>query len=214
MSKEPELFDDDGRADPEFDRFWKAWPKKSDKKRARLAFAKMSAASKKAAVADAEKRKREGWWATHPLMLALSYINGERWDDEWLEELERERRLNRQGPNTTPARQYTYKPPEEQVSIDPAERILNRVFRDYLFTYYGRYNKALPDAEKALEEKRSIMKEIVPALREDVAAGELEQSRANVEIVDTFLTRLDLAFGVNLRQAAWDAARRRSRKVA
>ena len=68
----------------DFDRFWAAYPRKVDKKKARLAFAKVRAPVEKLLAALEVQKKAPQWvkdngaYIPHP----TTWLNGERWEDE------------------------------------------------------------------------------------------------------------------------------------
>ncbi len=70
-----------------FARFWKAYPKKLDRKRCEAIFKKLSLKDQELAAADAEVRpatdpawlENFGKYVPHP----KTYLNNRKWDDEW-----------------------------------------------------------------------------------------------------------------------------------
>ena len=172
---------------PEFERFWKPWPKKSDKRRAAAKFEALSRGEQHLATLDAEKRKREGWWATHPLMLALSYLNGARWEDEWIEELTRERRLDTGKPDSGV---YIPRPSEPLPEIPWPERMLSRLYVFWQCVVLG----VSDGADAALEIKHTMLATDVPAYLEDIEADKITKRKAAHELSDVFLSRLDLHY--------------------
>ena len=63
-----------------FDSFWKNYPKKADKKKAGVAFNRLSKEKKEKAITDC-KTRYSGTDKKY-IPLATTYIHGERWDDE------------------------------------------------------------------------------------------------------------------------------------
>lgn len=70
---------------PTFDDFWKVWPKREAKKDATRAWAKLSPASRIAALdalpAHVDRWRREGRIRNH-IPHPATWLNGERWEDE------------------------------------------------------------------------------------------------------------------------------------
>lgn len=69
----------------EFDKFWDNYPKKVDKKKARISFGRLNKTKRKLATDDCkhrytEKIKQDG--STQFIPAATVYLNGERWEDE------------------------------------------------------------------------------------------------------------------------------------
>ena len=65
----------------EFDDFWAAYPRKTNKAKAKIAFMRLSAKDKKAARAgvDSYPWSQEARYIPH----ATTWINGRRWEDEF-----------------------------------------------------------------------------------------------------------------------------------
>jgi len=63
-----------------FEMFWENYPKKTDKKRAKLSFDKLTKAKQKLATEDCKERfdETENKYIPNP----TTYLNGERWEDE------------------------------------------------------------------------------------------------------------------------------------
>ena len=73
--------------DAQFDEFWKAYPKKKDKAKARKAYAKLkpdTALHKKILTAIEKQKQSEQWQKDGGQFIPLptTWINGERWEDE------------------------------------------------------------------------------------------------------------------------------------
>lgn len=73
--------------DAQFDEFWKAYPKKKDKAKARKAYAKLKpdmALHKKMLTAIEKQKQSEQWQKDGGQFIPLptTWINGERWEDE------------------------------------------------------------------------------------------------------------------------------------
>ncbi|MCK4705866.1 MAG: helix-turn-helix domain-containing protein [Gammaproteobacteria bacterium] len=66
--------------DEAFDLFWKNYPRKDDKKKAKVAFKKLSLKKKNSAINDCEARYIETEKQYIPM--PTTYINNERWDNE------------------------------------------------------------------------------------------------------------------------------------
>ena len=73
-------------SDALFDDFWKVYPKRTDKKKARAAFLRLSEESQRLAVADVKPRSKDESWTKAKGQYVpnpTTYINGEKWNDEW-----------------------------------------------------------------------------------------------------------------------------------
>jgi len=186
---------------PMFEKFWKAYPRKVAKKPAITAWIKQDVEADlyaaKAAVDDLEKRTRLGWWnkdktkIPHP----ASWINAQRWHDEgWADEIEGHR----------PARDSTRpRVPDLPERVVPwEEAMLGRIFRSYVM-----FTQGLPEVRQALKIKAEIMRDVVPDLRDD---QEMEPAEIGEMIAGLFLTRMDLAYNLNLKDRVLATARRRT----
>jgi hypothetical protein len=79
-------------ASADFDEFWRAYPRKDDKKAARKAFDKMAPSSEKLAIMLAALRRQaagEDWKKDGGKFIPYpaTWLNGERWDDEGVQVL-------------------------------------------------------------------------------------------------------------------------------
>jgi hypothetical protein len=188
-----------------FDKFWEVYPRKVGKKAATKAFEKLDEANAKAAIADVEKRTRMRAWSGNRKLIphASTYLNGERWSDEWEAELKAER-------DPTPGLGAYVPPepkePEREYSL--AEVRINRAWRDYVFCSI-RYGGVPPEKiNEALKEKQDLLTNYAPAYRDDIEAGVISKARASFELVDLFLTRLDLIFERTLKDVVWQTMKR------
>ena len=67
-----------------FNEFWEAYPKKVDKKKSQAKFMKLKPAIQKLAVENVKARaKSDQQWTEGFAPNPTTYLNGERWDDEW-----------------------------------------------------------------------------------------------------------------------------------
>ena len=67
-----------------FDAFWSVYPKKVDKKKALSKFAKLKPADQQTAIDNAtERAKSDDQWLRGFAPNPTTYLNGERWNDEW-----------------------------------------------------------------------------------------------------------------------------------
>jgi hypothetical protein len=187
---------------PMFEKFWKAYPRKVAKKPALTAWKKQGVEedlyAAKAAVDDLEKRTRLGWWnkdktkIPHP----ASWINAQRWHDEgWADEVEGHRPAPTARPRVPDA-------PERIVPWE--EALIGRLFRTYLMVAQG-----LPGVRRALKIKAEIMDTVVPDLRTDVESEEMTRQELAEMIAGLFLTRMDHAYELSLRDRVLAKARRR-----
>lgn len=186
----------------DFEKFWDPWPRKVNRKTAEKAWVKLPHAQQMAAIADVEKRNRMNAWPSNPKMVthASTYLNQERWTDEWENELKAER--NQDKPNSGA---YIPPPREPERKIHWAERMMNRLWVNYCLIAGG-----LQDPGKAVQVKRTVMIEAVPAYEEDIEAERILPNTAAFEIGELFLTRLDHAYSRNLKPRVIATARRRA----
>jgi hypothetical protein len=77
---ERELLSAAKAADELFEKFWKVYPRKDSKKKARMAWNKLTKAEKEKAITDAPARYDGVQRQFIPM--APTYLNGERWNDE------------------------------------------------------------------------------------------------------------------------------------
>ena len=69
-----------------FDKFWTAYPRKTDKKKSMAAFLRLSEESQLLAIADVKPRAKSESWTKQGGQFVpnpTTYINGEKWSDEW-----------------------------------------------------------------------------------------------------------------------------------
>lgn len=87
-----------------FEEFWKAYPKKVEKKKAEAKWNRLKKFEQEAILADLPKRKATDQWQRGYVPNPMTYLNGERWNDELPadqkkeqeKEIEREREQARQ----------------------------------------------------------------------------------------------------------------------
>lgn len=178
----------------DFAEFWEIWPRKVSRKPAKAKWEKLSEAEQKAAMADVAKRNRFKAWSPDKKKIphAQTYLNQERWADEWEDELKSERdNLPNTGPFLPPIR-------EPEVQMPWEEKLLNRVGRSYILLARG-----LPEIQTFLNIKREIVATAVPAFREDLNDGLAERSDIAKDLVGLFLTRLDAAYQRKLKPVIW-----------
>jgi hypothetical protein len=180
----------------EFDKFWKAWPRKVSRKTAETKWNKLTHDQQRAALADVEKRSRMNAWSSNPKLIphATTYLNQERWDDEWEAELKAERSQDK--PNTGA---YVPPPRPDEPKLSWQEQMLNRLFRTYCLSAGGLGKFKDPKAvDAALKEKRHVLNIVVPAFNEDIESDRMDKQQAAYEIAEIFLKRLDQAYSKNL----------------
>ena len=200
-----DLIGDDGQRAPDFERVWKVWPKKANKKKAQIEWARMSEGVKAAVLVDAEKRDRENYWAFNPIMQLATYLRDERYTDEWQAELDKQKRS--EGGTRAAKAPEAYKP-IEVVQLSPEERTINLAFRNYVFCCLG--SNALPETDTALTHKRFALDEVWPALKQDVDAGSTTMREALRQVADVFLDLMDKTYERGLRERVWERMSRAS----
>ncbi len=193
-----DLIGDDGQRAPDFERLWKIWPKRANKKKAIEQWSRISEGLKSVIIADAEKRDRQKYWAFFPVMQLVTYLKDERYTDEWEDELAA---LKRREGGT-----HAHKPPEAyvpipDVALPPQERTINLAFRNYVVMALHR--GGVPDVDSALRHKKDVLRDVWPALDEDVNSGGMSRGDALREIADVFLDRMDQTYGYGLRERVW-----------
>lgn len=170
----------------DFDTFWRVWPRRISRKPAEAKWSKLSPGQQKAALADVEKRNRMNAWPSSPKLIphAATYLNQERWADEWEDEIKAEK--NEGKPNSGP---YIPQPSELEIKIPWAERLLNRLYVFWQYAVMG-----VDDVAEALQIKQDMLTTDVPAYLEDVEAEKITKQQAAAELADVFLSRLDLHY--------------------
>ena len=172
-----------------FELFWKAYParngRKVGKKPAFAQWNKLTADQRKVAFATAEKNNRMQTWG--------KYVrDAQRWlrDAGWEDEIEA-KQTDMLGTRPMPEAHVP------EVTLPWQERMINRLFKTYVFTAMG-----LPEVKQALAVKHEILKTDAPALE-----GEPHAEAAET-LAGLFLTRMDLAYGLNLRDRIMRIARK------
>ncbi len=189
---------------PRFEEFWSAYPRKVAKLSAAKAWVKKGMEDDlymaKAAIDDVAKRTRKRWWhkdkskIPHP----ATWINAQRWHDEgWEDEIGDDNK-----PSTPPP---TYKPRDPGREVPWEEALLGRLFRGYLMVSGG-----LPEVSMALAIRDEVLREAVPAYREDVEAEQITRMEVAHELAELFLRRLDISYGLELRERVLAGARRKA----
>lgn len=147
----------------------------------------MTEAKQRAALADVEKRNRLGGWSHNPKVIphAVTYLNQERWDDDWQSEL---KPIKEDVPNSGP-----YIPPVRipEQTLSWEERMFNRLGKNYIFLANG-----LPEVDGLKEIKRNMMLLDVPAFREETTS----RTEVALELANAFLSRLDAHYGKTLKE--------------
>jgi len=174
-----------GDYSPEYEAFWKAYPKRNGQKRGKKPSSrewdKLNKAEQVAALVDVEKRNRNRGWGKY-IKDAERYLKHAGWDDDW------EPYVNDDDskPNTGPYQPRAGIPEPE---LHWADRMLNRLFLNYMFATSG-----LDDVKPALEIKHAILGDAVPAFEEDITAERTTKRQAAHELAELFLSRLDIHY--------------------
>lgn len=200
---------------PEFEDFWKHYPRKVAKGPAFKAWKsqvdEQDAFMSRAVVDDLKKRTRLRWW--HPdktkIPHAATWINARRWEDEgWEDDI---KTVGSEQVPTAAPRKYTERI-EEDYGLNSFQTMLNRVFKSYLLAAGG-----FPDGqlEILVKEKNQTYAELRDGIDEEIAKkdGEADKKAARTEmaylLVDTMLRRLDSITGKNLRRIIMSKPRKR-----
>jgi len=171
---------------PEYEAFWEAYPKRDGRKQGKkpgfAQWQKLSAAEKRAAQVDVEKRNRQGGWGKY-IRDAERYIRHRGWEDEW-------------SPERSPAasaRRSEPLPPE--YDCDRWTQLGNR-----LLIRYVRHARGLsePELASALEIRDRVVAALSGALDEEIE--ETGKSHDSVmTFAKQFLSDLDNFTGRALR---------------
>lgn len=188
---------------PEFEEFWKAYPKRHGEKRGKSpaykkVWVKMSAAERHVAQVDVDKRNRQRGWGKY-ITDAERYLKNKGWDDEWEPYVPDDDVRPNSGPYVPPIR-------EPEIVVPWEEQLLARLFRNYVMMAGG-----LPDVQFALDEKAVVMREVVPVFREEVEAKSMDRRAASLDIARNYLHRLDIAYGKTVGDRVWKATTREPR---
>lgn len=183
-----------------FEKWWKLYPahRRRDKLKCFLLWQKRHLEERTTELVDklqADVAHDPAWQPDYKgkqfIPLTHTYLNGGRYDDD--------------PPKPRRAMAHAIpeaKEPERDVSWE--ERMLNRLFVNYCCAASG-----LPDeAQAALEVRREIMREWVPAYREDIEAGTSDKQTVAIELAKMFLTRLDRAYEKQLKERVWRLAKK------
>lgn len=178
----------------DYAKFYDTYPRHEGKMDGQKAWSNLTPEQKISAQVDVEKRKRAGAYSSNKKLIQLpaSYLRSMRWDDDWQSTLASSR-----GPETEGLGEYIpeVKIPERQVSWQ--ERLINRLFRSYVYAAMG-----LPEVETALKLKYEILKTDAPALDEDIASGWMSREEVITTLAELYLSRLDAAYGLTLKHRA------------
>jgi len=180
--------------DDDYLAFYEVYPRHEGKADGQKAWGTLSESDRKLAKADVEKRKRNFAYSSNKKMIQLpaSYLRARRWEDDWQDTLESSRKGD-DLPNTGP---FVPQAKEPEIEITWQERMLNRLFRSYLFTAMG-----LPEVATALNLKREALAESRELLDEPLPV----QVRTLAEL---FVGRLDAAYGLDIKHRALKFAKR------
>lgn len=184
-----------------FERAWKAYParngRKVGKKPAFNQWKKLTAEQKAAAFADIEKRNRQQLWGKY-IRDMQRYLRDAGWEDE-VEASQGDMLGNRPMPQAS----------APTLDLSWQERMMNRLGFNYL-----RRADGLPETESLIKIKREMLQNEVPAYQQDIDAESDEKRKVKlvqdtaVELAEMFLTRLDMAYNLNLKGRVLQVARR------
>lgn len=184
-------------SEPTFDDFWTAWPRKVSKKPAQKAWDKLQPDQQRAAIADVEKRNRFKAWSPNARLIphAATYLNQERFCDEWEAELASSTKSDDDRPNTGVV---DYRPIEDTFAGTKWDALANRWCLRWFYVFCMRRGRGMQteELEQMLTIKRRCIDEMSAALDEDLAADKGRD--AQIDAIWTFLGvlvgRLDAAF--------------------
>jgi len=177
----------------DFDEFWTIWPRKVGRKPAELKWSNLTEDQKSAAIADVGKRNRFKAWSNNPRLIphAGTYLNQERWTDEWMGELKTK---SDDLPNTGP---YIPRVQEPEINMHWAEQMMNRAFKWYCFLHIN--CGGMKEVDTALRIKRELMEKEIPEMDRGIESGQDVKVDVAKIICSLFLERLDLAYGTTLK---------------
>jgi hypothetical protein len=179
--------------------FYEVYPRHEGKADGQKAWNSLSQSDKKLAKSDVEKRKRNFAYSSNKKLIQLpaSYLRARRWEDDWQSTLESSRKGD-DLPNTGP---YIPEVKEPEIEISWQERMLNRIFKSYVFTAMG-----LPEVATALNLKRECLAEADELLDEEIPV----QIKTLAQL---FVGRLDAAYGLDIKHRALRFARTERKNV-
>ncbi len=182
-----------------FESFWKAYPRKVAKFPAFKSWIKNGieddAFLPTQIVQDLEKRTRCKYWNTdhEKIPHAQTWLNARRWEDEgWIEEIDK-REAKRGEFKPAPLK---YKPIEDTgPQLSEWERVLNVMWVKYV----RHANGVMPEqVSQALRIKHALLKEMMPAIKEEIEIDPDHRGEMIEMLVKTFLKRLDLGLQLNI----------------
>jgi len=196
---------------PEFERFWRAYPRKTAKGPAFKSWQKnvdeTDAFMSKAVIDDLEKRTRLKWWPfdTTKIPHAATWINQERYLDEGWEDDIKTRGQDKQGHTYTPM-----KPAVENPGHGNGHwmSMLNRLGRNYLLKLGG-VNDAM--CAQLLKIKNEVHAELIATVNEEIdTATDKSQAKSDMGflLAETMLTRFDMLTGRHFKGQIINMARR------
>ncbi len=193
-----------------FERWWKLYPshRRRDKLKCFLLWQKRHLEQRTSELCEklqADVANDPAWQPDYKgkqfIPLTHTYLNGGRYDDD----APKPRRMSARAiPEANE--------PERDVSWE--ERMLNRLWLYYCSVAGGLGEKTTDvdaqekNVEAALSIRRELMRDWVPAFREDAESGESGRGDVARELADMFLTRLDAAYGKRLKERVWALAYR------
>lgn len=175
--------------------FYEVYPRHEGKADGQKAWNSLSESDKAAAKADVGKRNRAYAWSSNKKLVALpaTYLRGARFEDDWQSTLESSRKGD-DLPNTGPLIPQVTVP---QIEISWQERMLNRLFRSYVFCAMG-----LPEVKTALKLKKKLLSDEAKVL-------EAEEYPVQAEtLAKLFVAGLDADYGLHHKEQALQFARR------
>ena len=194
---------------PKFEKFWKAYPRKTAKVTAFKAWEKNAiegdAFMPEAAIADVEKRTRLKWWPRDVSKIphGATWINQMRWEDDgWEDEI----KTREDGPpNTGPV---IPQPKDDGPQLSSWQMMCNRLMRNYLLKHGVMTG---PMLTAVIKSKNETLAELVPAIEEELEVAE-DRSSTRGELAstlaETLLRRFDSITSRNLCGAVIKLSRR------
>ena len=170
----------------DFDRCWNEYPKRDGKRQGKFdalkAWNKMTEAEKLMARERIDRMNRASAWGKFIKNMA-TWLNAKGWEDDI----------------SFPRARAAPEAPQDAEPDRPLpwyDRVLGRVWLSWCLRAGG-----VPDTAAATRERDELRRREVPVFTEELEAGNMSKSECAWELAGLYATRLDRAYGKNLRHA-------------
>ena len=177
----------------DFDTLYEAYPRKASRKVAEKSWNKLTDDQKAAALADVEKRTRMGFWSSNKKLIAMpaTYLNQERWNDEWLDEVKPVKDENFQ---SLGAVDYE---PIDMPDLSRWAAMMNRIAFKWVWHKGGLKDEELPRFRELL---KTFIKDNEAVFESEYSSGDRHvRMEAAWTFVGLLLDQLDGEFGRRLK---------------